>query len=87
MSQFDVTKISMGEIDLELDKKEVDVLLVSLEPELKTPSSDRSSVKISRTRNGIRIIVIANDTSALRAALNSYLRWIQGILFMIDGIV
>ena len=79
-----ITNGSIGQIDIKLNKRAIDILLISLEPESKTPSSERSTVKLSRTEDGIRLIVIANDTSALRAALNSYLRWIQGILSMIE---
>ena len=79
-----ITNGSTGQIDIKLPKRAIDILLISLEPESKTPSSERSTVKLSRTEDGIRLIVVANDTSALRAALNSYLRWIQGILSMIE---
>ena len=71
-----ITNGSTVQIDIKLPKRAIDILLISLEPESKTPSSERSTVKLSRTEDGIRLIVIANDTSALRAALNSYLRWI-----------
>jgi len=79
-----ITNGSIGQIDIKLNKRAIDILLISLEPESKTPSSERSTVKLSRTEDGIKLIVVANDTSALRAALNSYLRWIQGILSMIE---
>ena len=79
-----ITNGSTGQIDIKLPKRAIDILLISLEPESKTPSSERSTVKLSRTEDGIKLIVVANDTSALRAALNSYLRWIQGILSMIE---
>jgi tRNA threonylcarbamoyladenosine modification (KEOPS) complex Pcc1 subunit len=79
-----ITNGSTGQIDIKLPKRAIDILLISLEPESKTPSSERSTVKLSRAEDGIKLIVVANDTSALRAALNSYLRWIQGILSMIE---
>jgi len=79
-----ITNGSTGQIDIKLPKRAIDILLISLEPESKTPSSERSTVKLSRTEDGIKLIVVANDTSALRAALNSYLRWIQGILSIIE---
>lgn len=37
---------------------------------------ERSNVEVSRTKNGLKVYITANDLSALRAALNTYMRWI-----------
>lgn len=79
-----ITNGSIGKVDIKLPERAIDIILISLEPESKTPSSERSSVKLSRNEDGICLLIMASDTSALRAALNSYLRWVEGILSMIE---
>jgi tRNA threonylcarbamoyladenosine modification (KEOPS) complex Pcc1 subunit len=56
------------------------VLLVSLKPEMAAPTSDRSVVTIDPTSSGILLKIEAEDVTALRAAVNSYLYWAQGII-------
>ena len=51
-------------------------LLRALLPELKK-TSNRSRVKIDADQSGIILNVEAKDTTALRASLNTYLRWIS----------
>ena len=52
------------------------VVLKSIEPELQTAPSDRSSVKVKLDGNTLKLIIDAEDTPSLRASVNSYLRWI-----------
>ncbi len=42
----------------------------------------RTTVSTSSREDGFRLDIEARDTSALRAALNSYLRWISTALKM-----
>jgi len=86
MTTTSITKSSTAQVEIKLTEKAVEILLIALKPEAETPSSERSTVKLSRDEDKIKILVVANDTTALRAALNSYLRWIQGILNMIEDI-
>lgn len=65
---------------VEASQKTVKVILGSLKPELESGISDRSKVKIEATEKGLLIEVAADDMTALRAAVNSYLYWIQGIM-------
>jgi tRNA threonylcarbamoyladenosine modification (KEOPS) complex Pcc1 subunit len=58
----------------------VGIIISSLKPELETGISDRSTVVIEETKDGVAIKVVADDMVALRAAVNSYLYWIQGIM-------
>ena len=46
-------------------------------PETERPTSPRSQVSIQHQDRYLIMKIEANDTSALRAALNSYLRWIS----------
>jgi len=51
------------------------VLLKALLPETKKPTTSRSKVSIEGKGKKLTIQIKAKDTSALRATLNSYLRW------------
>jgi tRNA threonylcarbamoyladenosine modification (KEOPS) complex Pcc1 subunit len=57
-----------------------------LRPESEMPSSSRSHVNIHIQEEGILLTIKASDTTAMRAAINSYLRWIMGILNMFNEI-
>lgn len=64
-------------IQIELPtEKLAQLLLTALQPEAKKSATSRSRVFVE-SRDKILILQIeAKDTSALRATLNSYLRWI-----------
>ncbi|MFP3984556.1 MAG: KEOPS complex subunit Pcc1 [Candidatus Bathyarchaeia archaeon] len=64
-------------VHLELSsKKLLEILLKALLPETRKPTTSRSKVSIEGEDRNLTIRVEADDTSALRAALNSYLRWV-----------
>ncbi|NIR86993.1 hypothetical protein GWO13_05230 [Candidatus Bathyarchaeota archaeon] len=52
------------------------IVLNALEPETKTPPSPRSIAKVEGRGSSLILSFEATDTSALRAAVNSYLRWV-----------
>ncbi len=58
----------------------IDIIIKSLGPELESNISDRSKVLIEASESGLILKVEAEDVTALRAALNSYLYWINGII-------
>jgi len=58
-------------------EKQLKVVLEALKPETRTPSTRRSKVQIMSEGNSLTLSFEATDTSALRAAINSYLRWIH----------
>lgn len=60
-------------------KKHLKVILKALEPEVRRPPTMRSQATLKAENDLLIIDVRANDTVALRAALNAYLRWISGI--------
>ncbi len=66
-------------VKLELDKKLLDAIDIALQPESESPSSERSKTSISIDNEHLIITTYASDTTALRASLNSYLRWVEGI--------
>jgi len=57
-------------------EKQLKVVLEALKPETKTPLTRRSKVQVVSEGNSLTLSFEATDTSALRAAINSYLRWI-----------
>jgi KEOPS complex subunit Pcc1 len=64
-------------INLELaSEKLVETLIIALTPETRRPTTSRSRVRLEGKGKRLTIRIEANDTSALRATLNSYLRWV-----------
>ena len=57
-------------------EKQLKVVLEALKPETRTPPTRRSKVQMKGKGNSLTLNFKARDTSALRAAINSYLRWI-----------
>lgn len=55
-----------------------------MEPETKVTITPRSKVQIQREKNSLRLCFKAKDTSALRAVINSYLRFVQLIKMVVD---
>lgn len=71
---------------IDIDANLLDSIQLALEPEAKTPSSDRSSTSISVLENHLVLKTYAKDVSALRANLNSYLRWVEGIQSIVENL-
>ena len=62
----------------------VNILWKSLKPEVERPSSSRSRIFLVLQEETIRIMISASDVTALRSALNSYLRWVKSITDVLD---
>ena len=60
-----------------INKKQVETLLDALNPEANAPVTRRAKVKLKKDGLFLAITVEAEDTVALRATLNAYLRWIN----------
>ena len=73
-------------IKIELTHKLLKVIKTSLSPETETQFSDRSQTSLVVNENQLIIKTKASDIIALRASLNSYLRWIDGIQKIIENI-
>jgi tRNA threonylcarbamoyladenosine modification (KEOPS) complex Pcc1 subunit len=58
----------------------------ALKPEIESQFSDRTKVSMEQVSSGLKMTFEATDIVALRAAVNSYLRWIQGILNIVEDI-
>jgi len=68
------------------DQKQIDTLLAALMPEVKAPPTHRSSVSLQKGDCTLTLMVTAEDTVALRATLNAYLRWINSTLNVLNVI-
>ena len=74
-------------INLKFDsEKQIDTLLSALTPEAKAPPTRRASIQLKKAGSSLTLSVEAEDTVALRATLNAYLRWINSTLNVI-GVV
>lgn len=57
------------------DEKSAASVVGAILPELRAVPSKRTRVKISRRGREIDLEVTSDDTTSMRAAVNSYLRW------------
>ena len=73
-------------IKLDLDNKLLEAIDIALQPESESPSSERSKTSIGIDEEQLIITTYASDTTALRASLNSYLRWVEGIQNIVSSI-
>jgi tRNA threonylcarbamoyladenosine modification (KEOPS) complex Pcc1 subunit len=71
------------EIPLE-SKRTAELLLAALSPETKSGPSDRATTNVSIRDNILVIEVEADDITALRAAMNSYMAWVSACLRTIE---
>jgi len=58
-------------------ERNLEIVLKALKPETKSSPTPRSKVWVERRGNSLILRFEARDTVALRAAMNSYLRWIS----------
>jgi KEOPS complex subunit Pcc1 len=61
-------------------QKQLTTLLEALTPEANTPVTRRATVKLEKNGLTLLLTVNAEDTVALRATLNAYLRWINSTI-------
>jgi tRNA threonylcarbamoyladenosine modification (KEOPS) complex Pcc1 subunit len=72
-------------IEIPLDsKKTAELLLAALSPETKSGPSDRANTSVLIRDNVLIIKVEANDITALRAAMNSYIAWVSACLRTVE---
>ncbi len=58
----------------------------SLAPEIEHQTSERTNVTMSSKKGEVIISIEASDIVALRAAINSYLRWVGAILDVVEAV-
>ena len=65
-------------------KKHLSIILNALTPETKAQVTRRAYVKLENKSSLLLLTVKAEDTVALRATLNAYLRWISCVIKVIE---
>jgi tRNA threonylcarbamoyladenosine modification (KEOPS) complex Pcc1 subunit len=85
MAQSDVTGTSVLEIPFESERI-ANILYSALLPETESIPSDRATTKVSVEGSSLIIEIYANDLTAMRAALNSFIAWISACLRTINSI-
>jgi len=74
-------------IRLKLQSEEqLTTLLQALDPEAKATMTRRAVVKLEEDGLSLVLKVEAEDTVALRATLNAYLRWMGTVINVIDAV-
>jgi tRNA threonylcarbamoyladenosine modification (KEOPS) complex Pcc1 subunit len=74
-------KLVNGHATIEIELESVDIaknLFLALKPETKSVPSERAKTQLSLQGNLLVIDIEAEDLTALRAALNSFLAWLSG---------
>ena len=66
--------------------KQLSTLLAALTPEANAQVTRRANVKLEKDGLFLILTVEAEDTVALRATLNAYLRWINSTLNVVNVI-
>jgi KEOPS complex subunit Pcc1 len=67
-------------------QKHLDAVVNALAPEVNRQLGVRSKISVSKEALTLVLAVEAEDTVALRAALNSYLRWINAELNVLETV-
>jgi tRNA threonylcarbamoyladenosine modification (KEOPS) complex Pcc1 subunit len=80
------TQAVLATIRMDLKEELLRVIETALNPEVESPSSERSETSVLVVDGQLVIQTRASDTTALRASLNSYLRWIEGIQDIVASI-
>ena len=85
MTPSDVKGNSILEIPLE-SKRMANILYSALLPETESIPSERATTNVSVKGSSLIVEIVANDLTAMRAALNSYVAWISACMRTIDSI-
>ncbi|MCK5266213.1 MAG: hypothetical protein KAJ36_00670 [Candidatus Thorarchaeota archaeon] len=85
MSQSDVKGNSIIEIPLESERI-AKILYSALLPETEAIPSERATTTVSMKGSSLIVEIVANDLTAMRAALNSYIAWISACMKTIESI-
>ena len=64
----------------------LEIVLKALKPEVEKPPTTRSHAFLEKEDGMLVLKVEAGDTVALRAALNAYLRWINSVVEVLEGL-
>jgi tRNA threonylcarbamoyladenosine modification (KEOPS) complex Pcc1 subunit len=65
-------------------RRALDTVRNSLLPEVNKPNPNRAHVNLFGEDRVLTLLVEADDTVALRSALNTYLRWINSMVKVVE---
>ncbi len=65
-------------------QKQLETVFEALKPEVDKQATMRSKASLEKEHEFLTLKVEAKDTVALRAALNSYLRWINSVALVLE---
>jgi len=65
-------------------EKQIRSLFKAITPETEKPPTTRARVKLEKDGLFVVLLVESDDTIALRATLNSYLRWINSTVTVLE---
>ena len=63
-------------VDVSLPTDVAEACVAAVGPETKSEALTRSKLTLKKTADGLRLSIEAEDLHAMRAAANTYLRWI-----------
>jgi tRNA threonylcarbamoyladenosine modification (KEOPS) complex Pcc1 subunit len=66
------------------DAKQLAAAVAALKPEVNAPVTHRAKVDLQVQENLLVLTVDAEDTVALRATINAYLRWVASTVSVIE---
>ncbi len=75
-----------AELSVQTDAETAKTLEEALKPEASSTLSSRTRTKIESGPHGITLRIEASDLNALRAALNSYIRWMETALIIMSAV-
>ena len=67
-------------------QKQVSTLFEALTPEVNAPVTRRANIRLQKDGLFLELVIEADDTVALRATLNSYLRWINSTVNVMNAL-
>jgi len=65
-------------------EEQLQMVLNALRPEVRNPATRRAGTTLDNEGDALVLKVTADDTVALRASLNAYMRWINSILDVLE---
>jgi tRNA threonylcarbamoyladenosine modification (KEOPS) complex Pcc1 subunit len=60
-----------------IDRERAEAIISAIKLEAESESYERSDVRVGYDNDMLALEIIAGDLHALRAAVNTYLRWVQ----------
>ena len=85
MTGSEVRSRSVLEIPLESEHR-ARILCAALTPETESIPSERATSTVTVSGSSLIVRIVANDMTAMRASLNSYVAWISACMRTLESI-